>query len=177
MENTQRKHALGDDSAISVRPVQPADEEFLLAVYASTRADELSVVSWDEAQKLAFLRHQFNAQRQEYVARFPEADYRVILWHGGAAGRLWVARMTEQIRLLDIALLPQYQKMGIGTFLLRQLIAESEQTGLPLRHMVFQLNPAAQRFYERLGFTPIGEVNMYVHMERRPGAHLNPPAA
>jgi ribosomal protein S18 acetylase RimI-like enzyme len=154
---------------VSLRPVGPADDEFLLAVYGSTRADEMALVTWwTDEQKRLFLKSQLDAQRAEYEKRFPEADYQVISVDGEPAGRLWVARTGTQIRLLDIALLPRFQKRGHGALLVRQLIEESEAKGLPLRHMVFELNPDAMRFYERLGFTRLEQHGAYWEMERLP---------
>jgi len=81
------------------------------------------------------------------------------------AGRIWIGRDSEQIRLLDIALLPEFQNRGAGTILLRRLIEEAREAGKPLRHMVFVLNNDADRFYERLGFVVIEEFGAYKHME------------
>jgi ribosomal protein S18 acetylase RimI-like enzyme len=105
-------------------------------------------------------------QRRDYEARFPAADYHLILFKGEPAGRLWVARTPEQIRLLDIAVLPEFQNRKIGTRLLTNLIRESEETGIPLRHMIFKLNTRARRFYERLGFRLKEDDRMYLLMER-----------
>lgn len=157
-----------DGDLVRLRPVEPADEEFLLRVYAGSRADEMALVPWNEEQKLAFVRSQFEAQRAQYGERFPDAEYSVILYRGSPAGRLWIGRTPEQIRLLDIAILREFQNQGIGAALLKRLVAESEQSGLPLRHMVFKLNDAALRFYQRFGFTQIEDVGAYIHMERRP---------
>jgi GNAT superfamily N-acetyltransferase len=154
--------------AVDTRPVAPADDEFLLDVYASTRADEMALVPWSDGQKRAFLKMQFDAQRGEYFKRFPGADYRVILVGGRPAGRLWVARTPEQIRLLDIALLPEFRNRGVGALLVRRLADEARRAGLPLRHMVFQLNEDALRFYGRLGFARLELRGGYWEMERRP---------
>lgn len=154
---------------VELRPVEPSDGDFLLDVYASTRADEMALVHfWTDEQKRAFLKHQLDAQRSEYEKRFPAAAYDVILVGGEPAGRLWVARTATQIRLLDIALLPQFQNRGLGALLVNRLIEESEAAGLPLRHMVFELNPNAVRFYERLGFTLLERHGAYLEMERLP---------
>jgi ribosomal protein S18 acetylase RimI-like enzyme len=161
---------LDEDGEVRLRPVEPDDEEFLLRVYASSRADEMALVPWDEERKRAFVRSQFEAQYAQYRERFPDAEYSVILYRGSPAGRLWIARTPEQIRLLDIAILPEFQNRGIGATLLKSLLAESEQCGLPLRHMVFKLNAAALRFYQRFGFSQIEDVGAYIHMERRPAA-------
>lgn len=156
-------------TAVSLRPVTPDDEDTLLRIYASTREDELQqVAEWTVEQKEMFLRWQLQMQRRDYEARFPKADYQLILFDGEPAGRLWVARTTEQIRLLDIAILPEFQNRRIGTYLLRSLIKESEATGTPLRHMIYKLNTEARRFYERLGFRLIEDERMYLLMERHP---------
>jgi ribosomal protein S18 acetylase RimI-like enzyme len=154
---------------VSLRPVTERDEDLLLRIYASTREDEMKqAADWTDEQKEMFLRWQLEMQRQDYETRFPQADYRVILFKGKPAGRLWVARTPEQIRLLDIAVLPEFQNRRIGTFLLTELIKESEETGIPLRHMIFKLNTEARRFYERLGFRLVEDDRMYLLMERHP---------
>lgn len=160
---------LDEGGDVRLRPVEPEDEDFLLRVYASSRADEMALVPWDEAQKRAFLRHQFEAQRAQYFERFPDAEYDIILYRNQPAGRFWTGRSAEQIRLLDIAILPEFQNQGIGGVLVRALMREAEAANLPLRHMVFKMNTAAMRFYERLGFAQIEDVGAYIHMERRPG--------
>lgn len=156
---------LAGGGVVALRPVAPADEEFLLSIYASTRADELAQAPWSAEQKQAFLRMQFDMQRREYDARFPAAEYDVILLDGQPVGRLWIGRGEEEIRLLDIALWPAMQNKGIGGALLRRLIAEAHETGKKLRHMVFMLNTDARRFYERLGFRAFEDVGAYAHME------------
>jgi ribosomal protein S18 acetylase RimI-like enzyme len=158
---------LPDGSTVELRPVAPGDDEFLLAVYASTRADELAQAEWAEGEKDMFLRWQFDLQRREYDTRFPDAAYHVILVDQQPAGRIWVGADAEQIRLLDIGLLPEFQNRGVGTALLKLLIAYASSQQKVLRHMVFVLNNNAERFYERLGFRQIEEFGAYKHMEWR----------
>lgn len=155
--------------AVQLRPVTPDDEDLLLKIYASTREEEMQqAAGWSDEQKEMFLRWQLDMQRRDYERRFPQADYQIILFKGAPAGRLWVGRTPEQIRLLDIAILPEFQKRKIGTYLLVNLIKESEETGTPLRHMIYKLNTGARRFYERLGFRLIEDDRMYLLMERHP---------
>jgi GNAT superfamily N-acetyltransferase len=150
---------------LTLRPVTTSDEQFLLSVYDSTRADELAQADWQPGQREAFLKWQFDLQRREYDARFPDAEYNVILIDDQSAGRIWIGRDAEQIRLLDIALLPEFQNRGAGTILIRQLIDEAMATRKYLRHMVFVLNNDAHRFYERFGFVVIEDLGAYKHME------------
>jgi GNAT superfamily N-acetyltransferase len=165
MELEAETFALASGDTVELRSVTEQDEQFLLAVYASTRHDELSQVAWEAGQKELFLRWQFNLQRSEYSHRFPDAAYHVIMVNQQPAGRIWVGADDEQIRLLDIALLPEFQNRGAGTALLRRLMDQALQTGKVLRHMVFVLNNDAHRFYERLGFTVIEDLGAYKHME------------
>jgi len=152
---------------VTLRPVTPADDEFLIAVYGSSRAEELAQVVWPEGQKEAFVRWQFDMQRQDYNRNYPNAEYSVILLDESPAGRIWIERDDKVIHLLDIAILPQFQNRGIGTLLLRQLIDESARTEKSLRHTVFVLNTDAHRFYERLGFVDIEESGAHQLMEWR----------
>lgn len=160
----------GGGRLVSLRPATEEDYEDLVRVYASTRAPELAQVTWwDEGQKLAFCRAQYDAQKAEYSARFPDAEYDVILLDGRTAGRIWIGRAADEIRLLDIALLPEAQRQGIGAVLVGSLIEEARSTGKRLRHMVFMLNTEARRFYERLGFRVLEDLGGYLHMEWRAG--------
>lgn len=164
-ESGQAPTKLPGEGNVCLRPVTAEDDEFLLTVYTSSREEELAQVVWAEGQKDAFVRWQFEMQRREYDAHFPDARYEVILVEGRPAGRIWVGSDDKEIRLLDIALLKEFQNRGIGTFLLRRLMDEAAAANKLLRHMVFILNTEAQRFYERLGFVVFEEVGAYKHME------------
>jgi ribosomal protein S18 acetylase RimI-like enzyme len=124
-------------------------------------------VDWDEATKRAFVEHQFAAQDAHYRANYPGATLDVIEVDGELAGRLYVHRGTTDIRIMDIALAPDFRGRGIGTLLLRSLIAEADESGRKLSIHVEMNNPA-RSLYDRLGFTPAGEHGVYMLMERPP---------
>ncbi len=145
---------------ISLRLAQPPDESFLFQVYASTRADEMALVSWTADQKQAFLQMQFDAQRQSYALEFPEAVWQIVVEAGKPIGRLIVDRADDKILLADIALLPEYRNRGIGTLLLHELMSEAQQSGKPLHLHIETFNPAFH-LYERLGFVKVGEIGIY----------------
>ena len=159
-----------DGREVALRPATPEDYEELVGVYASTRADELAQVTWwDDAQKLAFCRMQYDAQKDDYDQRYPDPQYDLILLEGRTAGRVWIGRDEELIHMLDISLLPWARGQGIGTALVRRLIEEARVSGKRLRHMVFVMNEGARRLYERLGFVVFEEVGgAHLHMEWRP---------
>ncbi|HEX8473263.1 MAG TPA: N-acetyltransferase [Pyrinomonadaceae bacterium] len=162
--------------AVTLRRATPEDEDFLFKVYSSTRAAEMAMVPWNDAQKHAFLQMQHKAQRQSYDEKYPAADYNIVFLDERPVGRLWVVRTDDAIHLLDIAILTEHQNSGIGTYLLHQLIAEADASGKTMRHTVYKDNTGAQRFYERLGFASTGEVGMYLFMERKsPTVNATPP--
>jgi ribosomal protein S18 acetylase RimI-like enzyme len=136
---------------IALRPVDSADEPFLYDLYASTRAAELAVVDWSDQQKAAFLRQQFEAQTAHYRQHYPAARRDVILVDRQPAGRLYVDRWPNELRVIDIAILPRFRGRGVGSTLLRQLQAEAAASDRAVSLHVERFNPA-QDLYTRLGF-------------------------
>jgi ribosomal protein S18 acetylase RimI-like enzyme len=154
---------------VRLRPVADADRAFLVDLYASAREEELAQVEWDAGAKRAFVEQQFSAQDAHYRANYPGATLNVIEVDGEPAGRLYVHHGQSDIRIMDIALAPEYRGRGIGTSLLRQLMAEADASGRKLSIHVEMNNPA-RSLYDRLGFRPAGEHGVYVLMERPPPA-------
>lgn len=153
---------------ISFRPIREEDHDFLRRLYASTRDEELAqVTDWSAEQKEAFLSQQFEAQHHHYQKYYPEASFDLILDDGEPIGRLYVSRWEREIRLVDVALAPEARGRGIGTSLLRDLLAEGERTGKTVSIHVERFNPAL-RLYRRLGFREIEEKGPYFLMEWRP---------
>ena len=121
---------------------------------------------WDAAQKAAFVRMQFDAQHAYYQEHYEGAAFDIILVGGQPAGRFYVERASEEFRIIDIALLPEYCNRRIGTTLLRGLQSEAAAAGKPLRIHVERFNPAL-RLYQRLGFRQIDDRGVYLFMEWR----------
>jgi ribosomal protein S18 acetylase RimI-like enzyme len=155
------------DGRVALRPVEPGDEELLFRIYASTRADELAVVPWDDAQKLAFLRAQFDAQHRWYREHYASGSSDIVVIDGEPGGRLYVFRGEAEIRIVDIALLPEQRGNGAGTALLRDLLAEADAAGKRVTIHVERFN-AALRLYERLGFKVTEDKGVYLLLQRSP---------
>ena len=172
----ERGAALVDryDPRVLLRPVQPADQEFLLALYADTRREEMATTGWPQQQIDEFLRMQFDAQRLDYARRFPDSDHDLVLAHGVPVGRIWVERGSKEIRLLDLAILSSHRNRGIGSKLLRGLQAEARRSQRPLRHSVLKQNLAALRLYQRLDFVVVGDLATHHLMEWRDQLAVRP---
>ncbi len=152
---------------ISLRPTAARDNEFLYRVYAGTRQEELAQLDWDAVQKEAFLRMQFEAQAQYYAENYIGAQFQVVLLDDTPVGRLYVARWAKEIRIMDIALLPEYRSRGVGSTLLKELLAEGQARGLPVTIHVERLNPAL-RLYDRLGFRLAEDKGVHYLLEWAP---------
>ena len=159
------QHSDFASAPLALRSVEPQDEQFLYEVYASTRAEELAQVAWAEAQSKAFLQMQLNLRDQAYRMHYPKLDDRIILFQNESVGRLIVARAEHEIRLIDIALLPEYRRAGVGASLIKELIREASASLKPVRLQVEKPNEQARLLYERLGFRTAGENDTHFQME------------
>jgi ribosomal protein S18 acetylase RimI-like enzyme len=149
------------------RPVRDADLPFLMRVYASTRQEELAQVPWTDEQKGAFLRQQFEAQHTWWQEHYSGASFDVVLVAGEPAGRLYVDEWEREIRIVDIALLPEYRGHGLGARLVREVLARGNAAGKAVSIHVERNNPAL-RLYERLGFRLVEDKGVYLLMSRPP---------
>jgi ribosomal protein S18 acetylase RimI-like enzyme len=159
-----------DNPPIALRPECPGDESLLLALYATTRQEELDLTGWDAATRSAFIQMQFKAMRRGYAGMFPNGQFSIVLLGDLAIGRLVIHRGEREIHLVDMVLMPERRGQGIGGRLMRTLQAEAGQAGKPLSLHVLKGNRAT-RFYERLGFRCSGEVGLYHEMTWSVSAH------
>jgi len=150
--------------AHAVRPMRDGDWDFVVSLYGSTRADELSRTGWTDEQKDAFIRMQFDAQTKYYAQVYPDMEYAIITHDGADAGRLIVAELEDEFRIVDIALMPAHRGAGIGTALITEVFERARTARKAVRIHVEVFNPA-KRLYERLGFTEIENKGVYLQME------------
>lgn len=148
-----------------LRTAAPEDRELLCRIYAATRTDELAAVNWDDAAKESFVRMQFEAQHTYYTENYTGASFSVVLCNSEPCGRFYTVQWESEIRIMDIAILPEFRNRGIGTHLLNKIIAEGERLSLPVSIHVERLNPAL-RLYDRLGFDCIEDKGVYLLLRR-----------
>lgn len=145
---------------IRLRPATDEDRELLFRVYASTREEELAMTDWSVDEKTRFVRMQFDAQDAYYREHYTGAQFFVIEVDGQPAGRLYLHHRPDEIRLMDIALLPEYRGRGVGGSLVRDLLAQAQAEGKGVGIHVEKHNPA-MRLYERLGFRRKADRGVY----------------
>ena len=152
---------------ITLRSVEKKDDAFIESVYGSTREAELKLTNWTDQQKKAFIMMQSMAQLAEYKEKFPGAALQILVYKKKDAGRFYTWENDNEIRLIDITLLPSFRGKGIGTFLLKELIKHSNKVQKKISLHVEPVNPALH-LYSRLGFIRIKNNGRHYYMERDP---------
>jgi len=142
------------------RPIADQDKEFLQRLYGSTRASELAMLPWTEKEKEDFISMQFQAQHTFYQDQFKQAEFNIVCKDNADIGRLYTDVRSDEIRIIDIALLPNYRRMGLGKKLLDGVITKAKQLDLPITIHVEKNNPA-MNLYKRLGFEVIEDQGVY----------------
>ena len=154
---------------ISLRPVTDDDQEFLFQLYVSTRAEERELVGWPDELWDRFMRMQFDLQQAHYRRSYDNPSFDIILADDTPVGRLYLDRRADEYRLIDLSLLPQFRRMGIGGSFLKAVIQEAEAQGLPLSLHVEKNNPILD-YYRRIGFRIEADRGAYLFMVRPPVA-------
>jgi ribosomal protein S18 acetylase RimI-like enzyme len=156
---------------LTCRSMTDADLPFLFSLYASTRAREVAATGWPPEAQLQFLRGQFDAQHHHYTTYYPDAEWLVVEHDGRAVGRLYVEEWPSQLRIIDIALVPEAQSQGFGSALLADIFTRARTATKKVSIHVEKNNPA-MRLYERLGFAKAEDKGIYDLLEWSPEAAL-----
>ena len=149
---------------VALRPESPGDEAFLLELYGSTRSTELAHVPWTQEQKQRFLADQFRLQSIHYRSHYPGAEFHIVTQAGRAIGRLYLCCTREEIRLMDIALIPECRGRGIGSRLLQTVLDAGAAAAKPVVAHVERNNPALS-LYQRRGFSVMQDDGVYLRLE------------
>ena len=151
---------------LTFKTIEDKDQPFIEKVYRSTREKELLFTYLTEAQKTNFILMQLTAQLADYKMNYKEATYQIIVYNKKSVGRLYLWETKNDIRVLDIALLPEYQGRGIGTEILSNIIKSARLKTKIVSLHVSQNNPA-KNLYLRLGFKKISGdmINDYLEIK------------
>lgn len=149
---------------IELRRARAEDEPFLFVAFCAAREAEFAPLP--PAQREQLLRLQYEAQTRDYAGRYPRLEDCVIECCGQPAGRLLLNRESAELRVVDITVLPEYQRRGIASAVLKSLICEARSAGIALRLSVWHGNPAAS-LYRRLGAQVREESATHLELEWR----------
>jgi len=150
---------------IHLRQVRAEDEAFLYALFRTSREAEFAPVP--QPQRETLLRFQYQAQSRDYAARFPNSEHLIVEFCGQVAGRVLLNREATELRVVDIVVVPELQRQGIASAVLKWLISEAEAARIALRLSVWHSNPALA-LYWRLGFRLRAGSATHLELEWRP---------
>ncbi|GAA2401603.1 GNAT family N-acetyltransferase [Streptomyces glaucosporus] len=143
----------------ALRPAEPADVETIAELRATVMRPDLERLGrYDEHRVRQRLRDSFSPRHTS-----------VVVAAGVFAGCVTVRPAGDGRWLEHFYLAPDLQGRGIGTAVLRSLLARADADGVPVRLNVLQ-GSAARRLYERHGFTVEDQDPVDVFMVRQPGA-------
>ena len=147
----------------ALRPAEPSDVEVIAELRARVMRPDLERLGrFDEHRVRQRLRDSFSPQYGS-----------VVVVDGAFAGSVTV-RPAEDGRWLEhFYLVPSLHGRGIGSAVLRSLLARTDSDGMWVRLNVLQ-DSAARRLYERHGFTVEDQDPVDVFMVRRPGGGSHP---
>lgn len=133
---------------ITSRPAAPEDFDFLFALHeaAMRPAVEDAYGPWDAEWQRAYFRKYFYPER-----------LRILEWEGQDVGMLQVEERAEELFIASIEILPAFQRRGIGSAVIRDLLAQARRQGKLVALQVLKRNVRARSLYQRLGFGVTGE--------------------
>jgi ribosomal protein S18 acetylase RimI-like enzyme len=135
----------------SLRAATSADQDFLDALYFSSRED-LHAVSPDAHGVAQLVRMQQQMQQAGFNAHYPQAQHWLVQRAGQAIGRVVLDFGAADVRLVDLAIIPASRRAGAATAVLQAVQAMAHAQGLAVSLAVSQANAGAMRLYQRLGF-------------------------
>jgi ribosomal protein S18 acetylase RimI-like enzyme len=144
------------NDAIRLRAATPGDEPFLIELRKLTMTRHLERAGEpvdDES-------HRLRARSNLHIAQ-------IVCCNGADIGLIKLVRSATDWHLQQIQILPGYQGRGIGTAVIRAMLAEAHQACVSVSLNVLHGNPAL-RLYERLGFQVAGETSIELKMTCRP---------
>ena len=148
---------------IELKAITKADEAFLYEVYRSTKKQEVDLWGWSVEQTQTFLMMQWRAQRASYNRQFPTANHYMIVVDQQCVGRLLIEELPDYHHLIDISILPTYQRKGLATSIIVELLQKAREGNKAVLLRVFHTNPA-RHLYERLGFQVVSGDELYLTM-------------
>ena len=146
-----------DCKQITLAAAQEEQYDFAYRVKKEAQGPYITAIwGWDEAKQRRF----FDSDWQEHPPM-------IISYAGEPIGTLSVHRDKDSIEIRQFFIRPPYQRQGIGTFLLRRLLAEADASDR-IAKMAFLKGSPVESLYRRSGFHTVEQSETHCHMERPP---------
>jgi ribosomal protein S18 acetylase RimI-like enzyme len=138
---------------IGYRAAFEKDVDFLYSLHVATMKQYVDQVwGWEDV-------YQESLFRKNYVP----ANIQIIEYDDKDIGMLSVEERAGDVFLSTIEIRPEYQSKGIGTAIIKKIVADSAKKTKPVTLQVLKVNPA-KGLYERLGFEVVEETKTHYRM-------------
>lgn len=139
------------------RPAEQQDEPFLYACYKQVMHEYIDQTwGWNE-----------EFQKASFIEFLPWQRWQVITIDEIAVGGACILDSTSCIDLEMIIVHQRFQRMGIGSDFLANLIRRARKERRQVRLRVLKVNPA-RALYQRLGFVVVSEDVATIEMRAEP---------
>ncbi len=143
---------------LSIRKVDAIDSDFVFAVKkAAFREYVEQVEEWDDTH-----------QRGLHNKRFDSQNFRIIQFQGNDIGFFSTSCTADSLKVYQFFIHPEYQGRGIGSACMTRILADADVSGKTVNLQVLKINIRGIAFYQRLGFSIIGEDSTHVQMKKLP---------
>lgn len=140
---------------VELRKATDRDKEFLhdlnRTVYREVVIEQFGI--WDD-----------DHQSKYFEQKWKEAEYQIVELENQRIGTIWIMEEMDHIRIRELQILPEFQRRGIGTELMKRVIEKAKWRKRPIRLSVLRAN-RARIFYERLGFGMYDETETRLYLE------------
>jgi ribosomal protein S18 acetylase RimI-like enzyme len=112
-------------------------------------------------------------EEEQYFRFIEELDIdncQIIEVNGCRVGFIDKRNIGSALLIHMLALAPAHQRRGIGSRVLKTVIDESKEFGLPIVLGVLKSNAEGKRFYESYGFTTVHEGKIHYQLSRECGS-------
>lgn len=150
----KKKNRNISNQTYSLRRVTEDDYDFIYQVKkdAYKKYVEMCFGSWDEEQQKEYFR--------KFIETYKEGAF-IISFDGKEIGFYNGCATENTYEIGNICIVPEYQNRGIGTAVLKDVLAENAGKKITLQY--FKQNPVG-RLYESLGFRLLGETQFHYQM-------------
>jgi len=149
----------------TLRPERDVDEPAFRAVFVAIRRPPMDASGFDPEMVERLLQQQFDLQQTGYRDTYPLADTDAIVIRDEVVGRLIVDSSGDRVVLVDIMIAPSHQQQGMGTSVLRDLIARHAERTIELH---VDLGSPAEAWYHRHGFEQVAANELQAYLVRVP---------
>jgi GNAT superfamily N-acetyltransferase len=126
---------------LEIRETSIADFPFIYNLHRQTMYSYVEQ-TWGWQEEV-----QYNGMRED----FDNSLFEIVCVDRQDIGVISVIDRGDELFLNYLAILPIYQKQGLGTQLLSQVLTQAAERGIPVKLNVMRVNPV-KALYDRLGF-------------------------